>query len=165
MYPKLKNADAPPSRRRSLVQLAALPLALLSAACVADQRRASDQPAGAMLLQASLLQASMDPVERDVPLPRGFKLVEQSSDDWSSGAVRYLRHRYRGGSSPAAVRGFYTRQMPLTRWTPVLDSFSKGRRMMQFERGPEICIVTISSRSRLLARDTIVDVVIGPKQR
>lgn len=147
--------------RRTFLLRAVLPLfVLLPTACVTGQRRANDQPTVAVLLEAS-----PDPVERDVPLPRGFTLVERSSDDWSSGTLRYVRHRYRGGSSPAAVRGFYARQMPLIRWTPVLDSFSKGRRMLQFERGPEVCIVTISSRSRLFARETIVDVVIGPKQR
>lgn len=114
---------------------------------------------------SALLQASPEPVDRDIPLPAGFVLVERASEDWSSGATRYVRHRYRGRRSPADVRGFYGRQMPLIRWTPVVDRLLEGRRTLHFERGQELCIVTITSRSGLFTKATIVDVIIGPIQR
>lgn len=114
---------------------------------------------------AELLQASPEPLERDIPLPAGFVLVERSSEDWSSGATRYVRHRYRGRRSVVEVRGFYRRQMPLIRWTPVVDRLLDGRRTLQFERGQEACMVTITARSGLFSGGSIVDVIIGPLQR
>ena len=62
------------------------------------------------------LIASSRPYEPDVPIPVGFRLVDEASEDRSTGVSRlYLRHLYHGKADKHAVRGFYREQMPLAR--------------------------------------------------
>jgi hypothetical protein len=111
------------------------------------------------------LVASPRPVEPDIPLPVGFVLVDQSSEDWSSGPLRYVRHRYRGRGDRHAVRSFYREQMPLVRWTPIEESSLHGQCRMSFARGSESCSIAIERAGSGRSRDVIVDVLITPKVR
>lgn len=111
------------------------------------------------------LTPSADPYEPDIPLPTGFVLVDQSSEDWSAGPLRYLRHRYRGRADKHAARKFYREQMPLVRWTPVAESSVCGRCEMSFERGSESCTVTIEDSGSKLSHCVTVNVLITPKAR
>lgn len=108
---------------------------------------------------------SSHPYEADIPVPAGFVLVDQSSEDWSSGPLRYLRHRYRGKADKEAVREFYRKQMPLVRWTPMQESRADGRCRMSFTRGSESCAVTIERSGSRLSRGVTVDVLITPRPR
>ena len=108
------------------------------------------------------LAAAPRPYATDVPLVKGFKLVDQSSEDWASGEVRYLRHRYLGRADEVAVREFYRRQMPLVRWMLLSDGQVKGRYNMRFERGAESCIVEIAEVRHGLSRRIAVDILITP---
>ncbi len=107
------------------------------------------------------LEPSLDPCERDIPLAAGFVLADQSSEDWASRPVRYLRHRDIGPADPHGVRRFYRRQMPLVTWTSISEGSVGGRMTMRFEREAESCTIT-TERETLWAT---VEVVIAPKAR
>ena len=111
------------------------------------------------------LEPSQKPYERDIPLPEGFRLADQSSEDWSNGPIRYLRHRYVGKAEPYAVRAFYREQMPLVRWIPISDRLADGRITMRFEREPEVCTIMIERDRRRPGSLAGVEVVITPKAR
>ncbi len=110
----------------------------------------------------AVLVASPQPYERDIPLPRGFRLVEKSSEDWSSGPLRYLRHRYRGRADKVAVFRFYREQMPLVRWTQISEGNVHGRYSLRFERKTEACRVTIEDRPSIMLGQVIIEVLISP---
>lgn len=112
----------------------------------------------------SPLRPVPDPPEVDVPVPVGFRLQERSCEDWSSGALRYVRHRYLGKADKYAVRKFYREQMPLVRWSAVSESQVAGRHTLRFKRAKESCTITVSDadsgRSGLVA----IEVVIAPNR-
>jgi hypothetical protein len=100
--------------------------------------------------------------EPDIPLPRGFELVDQSSADWSSDAKRYVRQRYRGNADKVAVETFYRREMPLVRWTLVRETRGGGRTAMQFKKAKESCSVTIEDEVYGVMRQVAVEVIVTP---
>lgn len=108
------------------------------------------------------LAASPRPYEPDLPVPVGFRLVDRSSEDWSGGATRYLRHRYGGRADKYAVRRFYQEQMPLVRWTKISDGNVDGRITMRFRRGAESCTVTIDDKAGGWSHRVAVDILITP---
>lgn len=108
------------------------------------------------------LVSSAHPYEPGIPLPAGFRLADQGSEDWSSGPVRYVRHRYIGRADKYAVRKFYREQMPLVRWTATSDNNVNGRIMMRFRRQNESCTVTIEDDTSGFARRVAVQVMIAP---
>ncbi len=110
----------------------------------------------------TLLPAA-NPYDADVPVPAGFRLVDEASEDWSNGSARYLRHRYRGRADKSAVRTFYREQMPLVRWTPISDGNVHGSVTMRFQRDGESCTITIEQERYGLTRYAAVDVLIVPK--
>lgn len=113
---------------------------------------------------ASLVPSSR-PYEQDIPVPVGFRIVDQSSEDWSNGQVRYVRHRYRGRADTYAVRRFYREQMPLVRWTAISDGTVSGRITMRFQREAESCTVIIEDILSGLARRVEAEVLIAPSAR
>lgn len=108
------------------------------------------------------LEPSRQPYLVDIPLPVGFVLADHSSEDWSSGPVRFVRHRYEGRADKTSVRAFYRRQMPLIRWTPVSESSVDGRHALSFRRAKETCRITIDGRGRSPRGRLSVEVVIAP---
>lgn len=111
------------------------------------------------------LKVSAHPLVRDIPVPEGFRLVDQSCEDWASGPIRYIRHRYTGRADKHAVRRFYREQMPLVRWTAISDANLHGRFTMRFERSKEYCTVFIDSPAARKSDQVIVDVIISPANR
>lgn len=109
------------------------------------------------------LEASSRPYEADIPLPVGFRLVDQSSEDWVGGPVRYLRHRYVGRAPRTAVRRFYREQMPLVRWIAESDGTVQGTVTLRFYRGREVCTVTMNGRSPDRAGRVTIEVLITPR--
>ena len=108
------------------------------------------------------LTASPRPYESDIPLPTGFRLVDRSSEDWSGGRLRYLRHRYVGRADKYAVRRFYREQMPLVRWTPKGDGNVNGHVTLWFSRDAESCSITIEDDRTSFSRRVAVEVIITP---
>ena len=109
------------------------------------------------------LQASPRPYETDIPLPVGFRLADQSSEDWVGGSVRYLRHRYVGRALRTAVRRFYREQMPLVRWIAESDGIVQGTATLRFHRGSEVCTVIVSSGSPDRVGRVTIEVLITPR--
>ena len=103
------------------------------------------------------------PYVRDLPLPQGFRLVDQSSEDWSGGALRYVRHLYRGRADRHGVRVFYADQMPLVRWTPISDRQADGTIIMRFQKDEEACTITIEDKGVGRSRECVVTAVIVPE--
>ena len=104
--------------------------------------------------------------ERDIPLPVGFSIVEQSMEDHSTGQSRtYLRHVYAGPDDKFAVRDFYREQMPLMRWAKVSDGAIKGEFSMRFAKGNEVCEIYINDEGRLFGNRTLVQVKVAQEQR
>ena len=114
--------------------------------------------------QGAALAPSPQPYDADIPVPEGFRLVENSCEDWAAGPIRYLRHRYRGRADKLAVRRFYRDQMPLVRWAAAGDGGVHGRYTMRFERGTESCTITIDEAHGPFGRVT-VDVLVTPARR
>lgn len=116
--------------------------------------------------RGAVLRPAVAPYEPDIPLPDGFRLVDESSEDWSSGSTRYVRHRYEGRADKYAVRRFYREQMPLVRWTPMSDGNVGGHMNMRFRRGTESCTVRVDDA--VGARSTggvVIEVLITPLPR
>jgi len=108
------------------------------------------------------LLPSPHPVVADIPVPTGFEIVDQASEDRPGDRQRYLRHRYRGKADKGIVKTFYQEEMPLVRWTLISDSEVDGRILMRFTKGTESCSVTVEDDVRGLARRVAVEVAIAP---
>ncbi len=105
------------------------------------------------------------PFEHDLPVPAGFVMVEQASEDRSTGSTRlYLRHMYQGKADKYAVRHFYRDQMPLARWTKVSDGNVKGLFTMRYKKGDESCTVTISDQRKVFGSLITVQIVIAREE-
>ena len=112
------------------------------------------------------LIASSRPYEADVPIPVGFKLVDEASEDRSTGVARlYLRHLYRGRGDKHAVRNFYREQMPLARWVKVSDGNVQGKITMRFEKSNESCTIEIRESAGRVSTCTEVQVLVSQEQR
>lgn len=106
------------------------------------------------------------PFEPDIPVPARFVLVEQASEDRSSGSSRlYLRHVYEGTGDKYAVRAFYREQMPLARWSKASDGNVKGELTMRFEKDDESCVVRITDPARFWTRRTRVEITVAREER
>jgi calcineurin-like phosphoesterase family protein len=105
------------------------------------------------------------PFEPDLPVPANFALVEQASEDRSTGTRRlYLRHVYTGSADKYAVRNFYREQMPLARWTKVSDGNVQGFLTMRFEKNDESCSVTITGSAHAFSNKTKVQIVVAREE-
>ncbi len=111
------------------------------------------------------LRPSAHPYAAGIPVPLGFRLVDLSSEDWSSGPIRYLRHRYAGRADKYEVRNFYRDQMPLVKWTLGTDRCAGGRIVMGFQRRAESCTITIEDERHGLGHRVAVEIVIAPLER
>ena len=112
------------------------------------------------------LIASSRPYEPDVPIPVGFRLVDEASEDRSTGVSRlYLRHLYHGRADKHAVRGFYREQMPLARWIKVSDGNVQGKITLRFEKGSESCTIEIREKLGRMGTSTEVQVLVSQEQR
>lgn len=112
--------------------------------------------------RSSKLVVSQAPFHRDVPVPAGFRMVDQASEDWSNGSARYVRHEYRGPADKPAIRAFYRKQMPLLRWRLLDDSNVHGRIKMRFDRDGESCTISIEDHSIGWSSGVSVQVLVVP---
>lgn len=111
------------------------------------------------------LLASSKPYEADIPVPNGFKLVDEASEDRATGVSRlYLRHVYRGQADIHAVRNFYREQMPLARWIKVSDGNVAGRMTLRFEKGNESCTIDIHEVPGRVRKCTEIQVIVSQEQ-
>ena len=110
----------------------------------------------------SRLMPSLSPYFVDVPVPQGFKLVDEETSDYMTTGIRYARHTYEGAASPVEVRDFFQEQMPLSRWKWINTQNESGVQTLRFEKDQERCDVTVTQRPRGLVRKSCVKIRISP---
>lgn len=109
-----------------------------------------------------LVPMARTPVE-DVPVPIGFKMIEEMSRSHVAGDRRRVKHAYRGRVDKFDARRFYARQMPLSDWKPISEQFLGGEYVLQFAKGGELAEVTIASERSWGREVTTVRIDIAPK--
>ncbi|MBU1061876.1 MAG: hypothetical protein KJ952_04060 [Candidatus Omnitrophica bacterium] len=114
----------------------------------------SGSTAASSLDVASLLRFN------DVPVPAGFKILDAESFAFQNDATRVALLKYLGSRNADQTVSFYKEQMPLYKWSPI-NIIEYERRMLNYEKESESCIVTIESHGR----KSIVIIAISPKSR
>ncbi|MCM8765896.1 MAG: hypothetical protein NC920_03515 [Candidatus Omnitrophica bacterium] len=114
------------------------------------QKTSPDKP----LESASLLKFS------DVPVPQGFRLIANESFIFQNENGRVGLLRYAGSPTADQAVNFYRQQMPVNGWF-LLNVIEYGRRVLNFEKGEETCIITIEPATT----KTLVSISLGPKSK
>ena len=96
----------------------------------------------------------------DVPVPAGFKTLNDESFAFQNDVTRVALIKYSGSKSADQMVLFFKEQMPLYNWSPI-NIIEYERRIMNYEKGSESCIVTIESKGMR----SIVTIAISPKSR
>ena len=102
----------------------------------------------------------------DLPVPMGFRILEDESEDAYTGRRRlYVRHVYEGSGEPFAVRNFYRDRMPQYKWQLVNTVHFAGTHSMVFQKGQESCTVAISRSKSGWSSGIRIQIVIMPEER
>ncbi|MFH1479223.1 MAG: hypothetical protein ABIG92_05575 [Candidatus Omnitrophota bacterium] len=96
----------------------------------------------------------------DVPVPAGFRILEEESFAFQNDLTRVALLKYIGNKVSDQVVAFYKDQMPLYNWNPI-NIIEYERRILNYERQSESCIVTVESKGR----SSIVTIAISPKSK
>lgn len=96
----------------------------------------------------------------DLPVPVGFKLIEDKSFVFQAEGTRVALLKYSGRAQLPDVVEFYREQMLFYNWE-LLNVVEYDRSVLNFERGGQTCIVTIESRGM---RKTIT-ISVAPKAK
>ncbi len=102
------------------------------------------------------------PTLEGVPLPSGFRLVDDHSVGRASGPIRVGKFEFVGDTERAAVARFYKEYMPSGGWKLLQEEFDRGVYDLQFESQAEECRVRIKPEA---ARRTSIVVSIGPRPK
>ena len=94
----------------------------------------------------------------DVPIPAGFKSVDNDSFTFQNRDLRLGLLKYTGRVHPDKVVAFFKENMPLYNWS-LINVVEYGRRIMNFERAGQSCIVTIEPTSFY----TVLIVAVAPR--
>lgn len=81
----------------------------------------------------------------DLPVPAGFKLIQDRSFVFQAEGVRVALLKYTGRAKTPDLVDFYKEQMLLYNWD-LLNVVEYGKIILNFERGRQSCIVNIESR-------------------
>ncbi|MBU3912011.1 MAG: hypothetical protein KKD90_05445 [Candidatus Omnitrophica bacterium] len=96
----------------------------------------------------------------DVPVPAGYQVLDSESFAFQNDATRVALLKYVGSRTADQVVLFYKDQMPVYNWNPI-NIIEYERRMLNYEKDAESCIVTVESKGR----KSIVIIAISPKSR
>jgi len=94
----------------------------------------------------------------DVPIPVGFRLIDNESFTFQNDQMRVGLLKYAGMPDADRVVSFYKEQMPLYNWD-LINVIEYGQRVMNFERSDQTCIVTIQPASTR----TVISIAVAPK--
>jgi len=94
----------------------------------------------------------------DVPVPSGFKIITAQSFTFENDVLRVGILKYKGNASGDQVVNFYKNQMPVYNWR-FTNMLEYGRRIMNFEREDQNCIIVIESQGM----STFVTITVAPK--
>ena len=121
---------------------------------------------GLLASEPMRLTAKRRPPISDLPVPRGFRILEDESEDAYTGRRRlYVRHVYAGSGEPFAVRNFYRDRMPQYQWQLVNSVHVAGTHSMVFQKGQESCTVAISRSKSAWSSGIRVQIIIMPEER
>lgn len=79
----------------------------------------------------------------EVPLPVGFRLIEDRSLSMIRPGVQMIAHTYRGPADKYAVRRFYWKQMPLSGWVRRSENDVHSVAVMDWDKEGGDCRITI----------------------
>ena len=96
----------------------------------------------------------------DVPVPAGFKVLDTESFAFQNDVTRVALLKYTGSKAADQVVAFYKQQMPMYKWNAI-NIIEYERRMLNYEKSGESCIVTIEGKGR----KSILTIAISPKSR
>lgn len=115
---------------------------------------------------AMRIMAKQRPYFLDVPVPMGFELVVDASEDSMTGRRRlYARHVYEGRAEIYAVKHFYQDRMPQYKWQMVNAIHVQGVHEMRFEKGQEACSIRISPPKSGWGGKVRVQIIIMQEER
>lgn len=130
------NAQA---RRRLLLRFlelalgAAVGVAALCAGCKSGSGTAVQGPTPAVV----------HPMLEGIPLPTGFRLVDERSFVVRSEDGRHANCQFQGSLDPAGVEQFYNERMPQAGFTLLQRRFDRGECVLDFASSTEISTVRI----------------------
>jgi len=79
----------------------------------------------------------------DIPIPAGFKIIADRSNDRVVGGDRRISHVYGGDAKRGPVVEYYRRQMPGLGWVLVQESLVSSRQRFMFNKGNETCHIMV----------------------
>lgn len=83
-----------------------------------------------------------------IPVPSGFRLVDDRSVGMSSGPLRVAKLEFIGDLERTAGARFYKEYMPSGGWTLREEDFDRGVYSLRFESSKEQCIVRLWSENK-----------------
>ncbi len=96
----------------------------------------------------------------DVPVPVGFKLIEDKSFVFQTENTRVALLKYLGRARQEDLVDFYKEQMLFYNWN-LLNMVEYERSILNFERAEQSCIITIEPKGRA----KIITISVAPKAR
>lgn len=127
--------------------------------------------AGAVVAAAALILAGCESTDRspsasamkhplleDIPLPNGFKLVDDQSMARASGRTRIARVKFIGATERAAVMRFFEEYMPRAGFDLRHCGFDRGVYELRFESAGEECTFRVAPEKS----KTAIFVELGP---
>ncbi len=122
-------------------------------------------PAAAAPADATELAAEATPAIPDVPLPLGFKYVENRSYSSAAPGVRMIVHVYEGPKDKFAVARFYRKQMPLSGWQIKNETDVLAVKTLEFTKESESCRITLQDGGLFTKTEVRVHVFPGTGSR
>lgn len=98
----------------------------------------------------------------DLPVPIGFKLIEDLSRDHVTAGRRTVDHTYQGRDDKYEVERFYLTQMPLKDWKLMDRKMDGGRFRIRFARPAEQCEIQINDPQSLMGSRTTIHIMVNP---
>lgn len=96
----------------------------------------------------------------DVPVPAGFKLIQNKSFVFQTEETRVALMKYSGRAKLQDLVDFYKEQMLLCNWE-LLNIVEYGRSVLNFERSRQSCIITLESKGM----KKIITISVAPKTK
>ncbi|MBU4141215.1 MAG: hypothetical protein KKA80_04905 [Candidatus Omnitrophica bacterium] len=96
----------------------------------------------------------------DLPVPRGFKLIQNKSFVFQTEGTRVALLKYSGRSKLQDLVEFYKEQMLFYNWE-LLNVVEYGKSVLNFERAGQSCIITIEPRGM----KKIIIISVAPKAK
>lgn len=87
------------------------------------------------------------PLLRGIPVPRGYRVLEDRSLARETSTYRVARYEFVGSDSPAAVHAFFLKQMPEAGFVLVQRREEDGVHQLRFQSPDEECAIRIGRRS------------------